>query len=193
MKPTLYSSIFLLSLLPITVVQAQHKDHSGMDHSRHMMASQAMPTSTLPSQAGQSAFGAIQEIVEILNQDPSTDWSQVNIAALREHLVDMNQLTLRAQAETENIKNGVEFTVTGFGRTRDAIQSMVPAHAAELDKINGWRATATTIPNGARLSVTSTNETQIARIRALGFFGLMATGAHHQAHHLAIAKGAMMH
>jgi hypothetical protein len=31
------------------------------------------------------------------------------------------------------------------------------------------------------------------RIRGLGFIGLMTTGAHHQEHHLMIAKGAGAH
>jgi hypothetical protein len=29
----------------------------------------------------------------------------------------------------------------------------------------------------------------VARIRALGFIGLLVQGAHHQPHHLAMAKG----
>src|SRR6516165_7172350 len=42
-----------------------------------------------PVLAGQDAFGAIQEVVQILEADPTTDWSKVNIDALRQHLVDM--------------------------------------------------------------------------------------------------------
>jgi hypothetical protein len=29
------------------------------------------------------------------------------------------------------------------------------------------------------------------KVSALGFFGLMATGAHHQSHHFAMAKGTL--
>ena len=50
----------------------------------------------LPTMPGQEAFGTIQEIVRMLEADPSTDWAKVNIAALREHLIDMNEVTLRA-------------------------------------------------------------------------------------------------
>lgn len=39
------------------------------------------------------------------------------------------------------------------------------------------------------LLVTAPEESQTARIRGLGFFGQMATGAHHQMHRLAIARG----
>ncbi len=47
---------------------------------------------------GQDAFGAIQEIVRILEANPRTDWSKVNLAALREHLIDMNRVTLSTTA-----------------------------------------------------------------------------------------------
>jgi hypothetical protein len=35
---------------------------------------------TQPLLPGQDAFGTIQEIVRILERDPTTDWSKVNIA-----------------------------------------------------------------------------------------------------------------
>jgi hypothetical protein len=53
---------------------------------------------TRPTLPGQDAFGAIQEVIQILEVDPTTDWSNVNIAALREHLIDMNEVTLHATA-----------------------------------------------------------------------------------------------
>ena len=37
---------------------------------------------------GHDAFGAIQEIVQILDADPNTDWSKVDLEALRQHLID---------------------------------------------------------------------------------------------------------
>lgn len=70
---------------------------------------------------------------------------------------------------------------------------MVPAHAAELAKIEGWEVEAGGHDSGARLSVTSKDPQQEARIRGLGFFGLMATGAHHGAHHWAIPTGQPVH
>ena len=53
------------------------------------------------TQPGQSAFAAIQEIVDILEADPKTDWSKVNIDALREHLVDMSNVTLDDRHATQ--------------------------------------------------------------------------------------------
>ena len=70
--------------------EMMHKGMKGMGQRGMMMHS---GQSTM---LGQDAFGAIQEIVGILEADPNTDWSKVNISALREHLVDMNEVTLKA-------------------------------------------------------------------------------------------------
>jgi hypothetical protein len=56
----------------------------------HMMQHGPGQAAALPTQPGQSAFAAIQEIVAMLEADPKTDWSRVNIEALRQHLIDMD-------------------------------------------------------------------------------------------------------
>ena len=73
--------------------------------------------STKPTLPGQDAFGAIQEIVRILDADPKTDWSKVDLEALRQHLIDMNEVTLHADAAPKQIDGGLEIAVTGSGRT----------------------------------------------------------------------------
>jgi len=142
---------------------------------------------------GQDAFGAIQEVVRILQADPATDWSRVSIDALREHLIDMNEVTLRAKARTEPVERGVRIEVTGIGRTLEAIRRMVPAHARELNGLNGWSVTASPAADGVVLTATSSDPAEAVKIRSLGFAGIMVHGAHHQPHHLAIAKGAFRH
>lgn len=169
-------------LLLAVVAEAQH------GHGDRHGSSPATVT-----QAGQSAFAALQEIVALLDADPNTDWSRVNLSALREHLVDMNELMLRADARTQPLADGLSVLVSGAGRAGAAARRMVPAHARELAKIPGWRAAAELTDDGVRLRVTSPNPAAAARIRGLGFFGLMTLGAHHQAHHQAIARGAPMH
>jgi hypothetical protein len=82
--------------------------------------------------------------------------------------------------------------VTGAGRTLDAIKRMVPAHARELLTV-GWNASAEELPQGVRLIVTSPDPRQVVKLRALGFMGIMVQGAHHQPHHLMMAKGAFAH
>jgi hypothetical protein len=145
-----------------------------------------------PFMAGQDAFGTIQEVVRILEADPATDWSKVNISALREHLIDMGEVTMRAVATERRLDNGIEITVTGTGRTLPAIKRMVPAHAQELSHM-GWAAKAEELPDGVKLTVTSTDAKQATKLGALGFMGIMVEGEHHQAHHLMMAKGEFAH
>lgn len=141
-----------------------------------------------PTMPGQDAFGTIQEIVQILQADPTTDWSKVNIAALRQHLIDMNEVTLRAAAAERVLDNGIEIAVTGEGRTLEAIKRMVPAHVSELREI-GWNAKSEDLPNGVKLTVIASESQPLAKLKALGFMGIMVQGAHHQPHHLMMAKG----
>lgn len=146
-----------------------------------------------PQLPGQDAFGAVQEIVRMLQADPATDWSKVDLAGLREHLIDMNEVTLKAGAAARPVDGGLDVAVTGSGRTLAAIQRMVTAHARELDKVPNWSAKTEPLADGVRLIVTSADAKETARIRGLGFIGLMASGAHHQPHHLAMAKGEHIH
>jgi len=169
----------------------EHGKEHGKEHGmRHGGAAQVGAVPTMP---GQDAFGTIQEIVGILEADPATDWSKVDLDALREHLIDMNEVTLRAVAEATPVDGGLRVRVTGGGRTLPAIRRMVPAHAREIDGRNGWSVGTAPADDGVVLTVTATDPAQVARIRGLGFIGIMAQGAHHQAHHLAMARGAFRH
>lgn len=182
-------------------------DSSGMDsesmkgmmqpHGQNMMEMHAkhaaQMASATPAMSGQDAFGTIQEIVRKLEADPKTDWSKVDLEALRQHLIDMNEVTLNAVAEAKPVGGGLEIAVTGSGRTLTAIQRMVPAHAREIDGLNGWNAKTVPLPNGVLLTVTSTDPKVVPRIRGLGFIGILVSGSHHQPHHLAMAKGEFSH
>jgi hypothetical protein len=182
--------ISLALVVALVTASAAWAQGAGMQHGAEHSARHGAP---LPTEAGQGAFAAIAEIVALLEADPATDWSKVDIGALREHLVDMNELTLNAVTREEVIPGGLRIAVTGEGRTLRAIRAMVTAHAVELAKIEGWQAKATVGAEGAVFTVTSADPRQEVRIRALGFFGLMATGAHHQMHHWAIATGQPVH
>jgi hypothetical protein len=48
-------------------------------------------------------------------------------------------------------------------------------------------------PAGASLTVTPPDAAQRAKLKALGFIGIMTLGMHHQAHHLMIASGHSPH
>ncbi len=175
---------------------AAMQEHSPemMQHSpemmrRHHAMMPGMAGAGMPMLPGQDAFGAVQEIVRMLEADPNTDWSKVDLAALREHLIDMNEVTLKAKAEARPVENGLEIAVTGSGRTLEAIQRMIPAHAQELTGLHGWTAASSPLPDGVLLKVTSAEPGEVAHIRGLGFIGLLISGSHHQPHHLAMAKG----
>ncbi len=190
-KGKLFFGVLLVALninLAFAQTNMSHNMSNNMNHDGNVMHGISKPT--LP---GQDAFGAMQEIIGILQADPATDWSLVNISGLREHLVDMNQLVMGTSTEETKVDNGLEIIITGSGRTLQAIQAMVPAHATAIDNLNGWKVRAEVRQGGARLIVTSDDMREVTRIQGLGFFGLMATGSHHQQHHLALARGEGMH
>jgi hypothetical protein len=113
----------------------------------------------------------------------------MNIEALRQHLIDMDNVTLRARVE--EIEGGARFEATSEDRAvTSSIRAMVPAHAATMDGVEGWTMQAAEIPGGAAMVVTGADPD---RIRALGFIGVMTVGMHHQAHHLALAAGQNPH
>ena len=66
---------------------------------------------------------------------------------------------------------------------------MLTAHTATMDGSGVWQMIAVPSPAGAEITVIGDE----AQVRALGFVGLMTVGMHHQAHHLAIAKGTNPH
>ena len=168
-----------LTLLLSTQVFAQSHNHS-------------MAMAAQPAQAGQSAFAAIQEIVAILEKDPKTDWAKVNVEALRQHLIDMDNVTLRSEVASTAVPNGIKYSVTGTGTTVASIQRMVKAHTATMDGIDGWHFSAEETAHGANLTVTVPAADQ-TKLTGLGFIGVMTRGMHHQAHHFAVAAGANPH
>ena len=142
-----------------------------------------------PKEPGQAAFAAIAEIVALLESDPKTDWSRVDIDGLRRHLVDMDLVTTRAEISRTLRPQGARFEVRGTPRTSKAIRAMVPSHAPFLASETGWQVSTEELEDGVALTVDGDAD----RIQGLGFFGLMAIGAHHQRHHLMMAKGLAAH
>jgi len=174
--------------------QQAQMPNAQMQH-QHAMGQAAGGQAVLPVLPGQDAFGAIQEIVRILEADPMTDWNKVDLERLRQHLIDMNDVTLRSEVKATAVPGGLMMDVTGTGRTEQAIRRMVVPHTVELNSMSQWSARTEEIPGGLRLTVVAKNPDDaktIARIRGLGFIGLLVQGAHHQPHHLAMAKGEEM-
>ncbi len=169
-----------------------HGGQMPMSHGAMHGMSQGSATAGAPSIPGQDAFGAIAEVVQILDADPTTDWSKVDLERLRQHLIDMNDVVLRADVKQTPVPGGLSMEITGTGRTEQAIRSMVIPHAAELDRMPSFAAKAEPMPGGVRLAVTAKTPDDakvVARLRGLGFIGLLTAGAHHGPHHLAMARG----
>ncbi len=151
-------------------------------------------TGPLPLEVGHSAFAAIVEIVALLDADPKTDWERVDIEMLRQHLIDMNLVTLQAKVQSADQPKGQRHTVSGdTDDVVSAIQRMVLAHTDMMNGSNGWELTANEIENGVTLDISTEDPSQRAKIKGLGFAGFMALGMHHQAHHWAIARGMSPH
>jgi pyruvate/2-oxoglutarate dehydrogenase complex dihydrolipoamide acyltransferase (E2) component len=60
-------------------------------------------------------------------------------------------------------------------------------------RTQSWTVKAERSRGGVVLSVTASDPAQTAKIRGLGFMGIMSLGSRHQRHHRAIAKGELVH
>lgn len=145
--------------------------------------------SSVLKQSGQATFAALSEAVGVLEADPNTDWSKANVTRLRDHLLDMDEVIMRSEAQLLETADGVRITVTGAGRTLSAIRRMVPAHAAMMDGHRDWRSSTQSRDDGIVWSIATPSPNERMRIRALGLYGLLTLGSHHMPHHLALAKG----
>lgn len=174
-------------------------DHSTMDHSsmghgtEHVTmdhgAMMSADASVAPvSEPGQGAFAAIAEIVAQLELDPDTDWNSVDIAGLRAHLRDMDMVFIDAVAVANEIDGGMQFTVTGAAEVAPSISRMSMAHASFTGGVNGWEFLAREIDGGAVMTVMVPPQDMV-KLKALGFFGVMASDSHHQIHHWMMAAG----
>ena len=94
-------------------------------------------------------------------------------------------------SERSTSPEGPFFKVPTSGPGGEAASRMVPAHASFLTAETGWSSEA--VLNGDQITWTVTSDKDEKAIRALGFFGLMAVGAHHQEHHMGMATGQMVH
>ncbi len=188
--------VLLVSLGSIVILSAGYWVLSGAhdgNQNAHTQHANQSTQSAAPKEAGQAAFAAIAEIVAILESDPKTDWSKVNISGLRDHLMDMEAVTTGARVTTEKTSTGSVFSITGSQRTVTAAQTMVLAHAKVLNQTTSWKASAQTTATGVNLTIEADTAKERQKLNALGFFGIMATGAHHQKHHFAMAKGGDVH
>ena len=178
----------LLAPLTAQAQQPGHMHSSGMPHDGRVNGLERT-VDVRVREPGQSAFAAIQEIVDFVAADPATDWSRVNIDALRRHLIDMDNVTLSANVMASPVEGGMRYVVTGTGAVRESVARLVRAHAETMDEENGMRISAEDHPDGAVMTVIANDPADLPTLGGLGFIGIMTLGAHHQEHHLMIARG----
>ena len=147
------------------------------------------------TEAGNDAFGTIQEIITLLQGDPTVEWRKVNLEALRRHLLAMQDMTLNVDVLSQAaIENGFMAIVSPHStRAKASLSSVFAAHPKMLAIESGFKMTVIEESDHFKITVTTPHSKDIERLQGLGYIGIMALGSHHQAHHLAIAKGIAVH
>ena len=164
--------------------------YSVSTYSQHQMHSQSTPL----TESGNDIFGAIQQVISQLEQSSNTDWSQVNLEALRQHLLDMKAFTEEVEVLSQNpIESGIEIQVKPqTERAGIALSNVFKMHPSMIKSEQGWEMKASQSDNSIWTITCTTDKTsEVDKIRGLGYIGLLATGAHHQLHHWMIATNHM--
>ncbi len=181
--------VFVLCV-PFYVINPAFSDPKALTQHAHNSAQPG----TL-SAPGNDAFAAIQEVVNKLMLDPKTDWKNVNLEALRQHLVDMENTTLYVDVvEQKAIKNGIMFTVkpTTPGAAA-SLDRTLAAHPNILRQETGWEIGVKKQHGDWIVDVTTVKMDEVEKIQGLGYIGIMALGGHHQPHHWQMATGSNPH
>ena len=183
--------LILSALLTHGIVAFAEENQATMMHHQHPVETTEAPL----SEAGNDAFGTIQEVIARLNSNPDTDWSKVNIEALRQHLVDMNDMTLNVEVISQKaVQQGlVAIVKPTTARSAAALKRVFTAHPAQLKRDTGWDMQIVKTGDRYTLTTTTENPGEVSKIRGLGYIGLMASGGHHQLHHWAMATGVNPH
>ena len=140
-----------------------------------------------PPHAGDDALGAMQETVGLLLADPTTDWRTVRIARLRDHLVDLDEVVRRAEVEEREIDGGLEILLSG--PVLAATRRVVTRHVDEVGGFRDWEITLDDLGETLRLELTAEDPAEVEVLRALGFYGFLASGEQPRERHLAVVRG----
>jgi hypothetical protein len=140
-------------------------------------------------------FGAVQEALRRLEADSTTDWSQVDVARLRRHLLDMHHVAVHvAVEERAPIENGLRLRVRPTTEAaRASLARVLDAHPHMLKQEAGWSMAVEEADGAYVLRTTADDPADTAKIRALGYMGLLAYGRHHQRHHWHLVTGKHQH
>ena len=169
--------LFMILVIPGTAY-AQHDMHGSQ---------------TPLTKSGNEIFGTIQEVIQKLEANPNTDWSNVDLEALRQHLLDMKAFTEEVTVlEKTPITKGVKVTIhPNSERAKEALPKLFGMHPRMLKQEKGWDMSAQQDGENWVITCTTEKEADVNKIRALGYIGLLAEGSHHQLHHWMVATNHM--
>jgi hypothetical protein len=167
--------------------------HANMNHAA-MMGNNTAATPVILTESGTDPFATLQEVITALEANPGTNWEKVNIEALRLHLVEMQDMTINVDVKQQYIDNGFQAVVTPTtNRAVKSLTRVLSGHPAQMKAETGWDMQVQNNDGVFTLTVTTDNAKDIAKIRGLGYIGVMAYGNHHQPHHWAMASGENPH
>ncbi len=179
----------IVTMIMVMPMASAHMHHANMDHASMMNHSQVAAPAIL-TESGTDPFATLQEVITALKASPDTDWEKVNIEALRLHLVEMQDMTINVQVKQQRIDNGFQAVVTPTtNRAVKSLTNVLSGHPAQMKAETGWDMQVQNNRGVFTLTVTTKKTQDVAKIRGLGYIGVMAYGNHHQPHHWAMASG----
>ena len=218
--PIMILSAGILISTSLIANEMDHKkmDHGNMDHAKHMKqmmggataepvvptaATAKFPTATAPNsmgvtplkEAGNAIFGTIQETIKMLDTDPNTNWEKVDLEGLRQHLIDMENFTTGVDVLSQkNIAKGAEIVIRAKSEeAHHSLERALKAHPSMMESETGWTMGVKQNKERFTLTIETQKPAEVARLRALGYIGVMALGDHHQVHHWMMASGSNPH
>ena len=182
-------SLSITAMIIVMPMANAHMHHINMNH-EEMMRRNTAPTQVVLTESGTDPFATLQEVITALESNANTNWEKVNIEALRLHLVEMQDMTINVDVKQQHIDNGFQAMVTPT--TNRAIKSLtrvLSGHPTQIKAETGWDMQVSNNNDVFTLTVVSKKAHEVAKIRGLGYIGVMAYGNHHQSHHWAMASG----
>ena len=182
-------SLSIVATIIVIPMASAHMHHANMNHAA-MMGRNTAPTQVVLTESGTDPFATLQEVITALEANPDTNWEKVNIEALRLHLVEMQDMTINVDVKQQYIDNGFQAVVTPTtNRAVKSLTRVLSGHPMQMKAETGWDMQVQNNNSVFTLTVTTNNTKDVAKIRGLGYIGVMAYGNHHQPHHWAIASG----
>ena len=182
-------SLIMMLFVPIASAQMHH---ANMNHAAMMGHNQSITQvrEVMLTESGTDPFATLQEVIAALEANPNTSWEKVNLEALRLHLIEMQDMTINVEVSQQPINNGFKAVVTPTtSRAAKSLKRVLSGHPVQMKAETGWDMQVENIDNVFTLTITTPIPDEVAKIRGLGYIGLMAYGNHHQPHHWAIATG----